>query len=1289
MATTAKPQKEATLSDYLRTFTYARGWDLLIIPAGILASIGAGITMPLMFVVLGLLVTDFSGYFLPNSTVTQDEFQANVNRISLYVFILFIVRFVLNYINKFAFRIIGIRLSAAIRLHYFQSLFCQSVHVLDSKAPGSAAGTITTTANTLQLGISEKLGTFIEFTATIVAAMIVAFIHSWQLTLVTGSLLVFILVSTSVMMTLIRKGMIAVVISEAKAASVASEVFNGMRMIVACGAEMRTLNKFAVWADEAKKNGQRTSPLIAVQVSVSVFSMFSGFALSFWYGTKLYSDGRLSNIGSVLVVVMSVMMMAIALQRLATPLIAVSNAMLAACEFFTVIDAPKVPMDGLKEPRVSAMEDIEFRNVDFAYPSRPDVKVLDGLNLTIEVGKLTAIVGPSGSGKSTIVGLLEGWYSLREQNVLPEAVKAVEKEKKKTKKSEAAAQAADATLTSPFQPPPVQLKGEILVSGRHNLHDVDLKWWRAQIGLVQQEPFLFNDTIFNNVAAGLVGTPYENASYEVKREMVVAACEEAFASEFIDRLPEGYESMAGDSGAKLSGGQRQRISIARAVVRQPAILILDEATSAMDAKAERIVQAALDRVSRARTTISIAHRLSTIMKADKIVVLQKGKVIEEGTHHSLLEVENGVYYGLVHAQQLAMGSESADDDSLIHPDDDYSSPSQVKEEKQAIQAAPQARQPAALSQPGVRESMASFARLLYEQRAQFPQYLLIVFLSMCTGAATPIQAWLFGQIIAVFEDIYDMSALTSRANFLSKMWFVLAVCTGVLYFCVAFLSIHLAYYISSTYRKQYFENLLYQAMAFFDTEGHSPGTLTARVSSDPKKLEELLGLNMSMLYNSFFVVIGTIIITFVFGWKLALILLCVTLPLSFVAGFYRLQCELEFEKMYNAVFAESSKFASEAIGAFRTVTSLTLEHTIEARYQKLLSGHIDSAFRRALWTSFVFSISDSIGLGCQALIFWYGGRLLATHEYQLLNFFLCYMTATMGAESISQGFSFAPNMAQASAAAMRILDVRKTRNYDPNPRERQIRDHDNGIRIEIQNVYFQYPTRDMPIFQGLSLTFEAGQFVALVGASGCGKTSIISLLERFYDVHHGRILANGVDITDLNVHEYRKLVSLVAQEPYIMQGTVRDNILLGVEPDQVTEDEIHAVCRDALIHDFITSLPDGYNTSVGSKGVALSGGQKQRLSIARALIRRPRLLLLDEATSSLDSESEKLVQKAFERAASGRTMVVVAHRLATVQRADQIFVMSDGALVERGKHTELIDKRGIYWNMCQSQALDQ
>jgi len=275
--------------------------------------------------------------------------------------------------------------------------------------------------------------------------------------------------------------------------------------------------------------------------------------------------------------------------------------------------------------------------------------------------------------------------------------------------------------------------------------------------------------------------------------------------------------------------------------------------------------------------------------------------------------------------------------------------------------------------------------------------------------------------------------------------------------------------------------------------------------------------------------------------------------------------------------------------------------------------------------------------------------------------------------------SFGPNIALATAAANRILSYR-IRDNEIQKGTKHLRDTTGGVKIELKDIYFKYPTRDIPIFKGLDLTIEKGQFAALVGPSGCGKTSIVSILERFYEIQRGQLLINGDDVTELDINEYRKAISLVAQEPTLLGGSIKDNILLGVDED-TSDEKLFQACRDAEIHDFITSLPDGYNTDVGNRGVALSGGQKQRISIARALIRDPKVLLLDEATSSLDSESEKLVQAAFERAAEGRTMVVVAHRLATIQRADVIFVLGEGKVLEVGNHEELLKRRGVYYQM--------
>jgi ATP-binding cassette subfamily B (MDR/TAP) protein 1 len=242
--------------------------------------------------------------------------------------------------------------------------------------------------------------------------------------------------------------------------------------------------------------------------------------------------------------------------------------------------------------------------------------------------------------------------------------------------------------------------------------------------------------------------------------------------------------------------------------------------------------------------------------------------------------------------------------------------------------------------------------------------------------------------------------------------------------------------------------------------------------------------------------------------------------------------------------------------------------------------------------------------------------------------------------------------------------------------------------VEFRDVHFRYPTRpEQPVLRGLDLLVKPGQYIALVGASGCGKSTTIALLERFYDPLSGGIYIDGQEISSLNINDYRSFIALVSQEPTLYQGTIRENVLLGADRTDVSDSDIEFACREANIYDFIMSLPEGFNTVVGSKGSMLSGGQKQRVAIARALLRDPKILLLDEATSALDSESEHVVQTALDKAAKGRTTIAVAHRLSTIQKADVIYVFDQGRIVESGKHQELMQKGGRYSELVNLQSL--
>uniref|UniRef100_L7JCX2 Spermidine/putrescine import ATP-binding protein potA n=1 Tax=Pyricularia oryzae (strain P131) TaxID=1143193 RepID=L7JCX2_PYRO1 len=1006
----------------------------------------------------------------------------------------------------------------------------------------------------------------------------------------------------------------------------------------------------------------------------------------------MYMEGRINTPESMIVVLLCVMMLTGSVSTLTTPIAAAARSANAAAVFYRVIDAPRPKTGGLSGPEAAplASGDLVLTNVNFAYPTRPLTRVLANLSVRFPAGKTTAIVGPSGSGKSTVVALLERWYEMDGDPVGNIGV--------------------------------LWLRNGIVAAGGKPLKEIDLYWWRSQIGLVQQEPFLFNDSIFQNVAYGLVGTEWEGVGDEEKTKL-------------------GYNTPVGDAGIKLSGGQRQRLAIARAIVRRPRILILDEATSAIDPAGERVVQAALENAARGRTTIAIAHRLSTIRRADNIVVVRAGVAVEQGTHEQLMaRGDGGVYFGLATAQQLGGGAAGGGDGSVgggVELADESpeaggqeSADLRLGEEKKEVgervaETLGHSGNPGLLrkvkkttgAEPKKKRGLlGSFGMLLREQMGHWPWYLVMALGALGGGASPALQAWLFANLVTLFQLWGDFAKLRAAANFWCLMFVMLATGVGISYFALAWSATRLSFYIIPHYRKEYMRNMLLKPISFFDDDANSTGALAARLATDPAQLQQLLGMNMGFVAVSVLSVVGCLAISFYFGWKLTAVTVVTTLPLILGAAFFRVRYEKRLEAMGAAVFAESAKFATEGVGAFRTVSSLTLESAICQRYRLLLEKHVREALPRSAASTVLFALSDSIALLCMAFVLWYGGKLMADHEYLPFQYVVVYIAVLQGGMGAGQWLSYAPNIAQATVAANRIVDLRSTKDDDSQLSSLvrgDLGQGDKGVKLEFNNVWFRYPTRDAPVLNGLDLTVrsyavklkhkqstclvliansqvEKGQFAAVVGPSGSGKTTVISLLERFYNATTGSISYNGVEISHLCLRDYRREISLVAQEACIFDGSIRENILLGVEEDQMPakklEEALIQACCDAEIHDFITSLPEGYESVVGTKGVALSGGQRQRLAIARALVRNPRLLLLDEATSSLDSETEKAVQAVFEKTKGSRTMIVVAHRLATVQNADVIFVLGEGKVVEKGNHASLLKKKGVYYQMSDVTA---
>ncbi len=1022
---------------------------------------------------------------------------------------------------------------------------------------------------------------------------------------------------------------------------------SSIKTIHAFGAQQKIVNRYDEYLQTAHKEGNKKSLLFGIIFSAQTFLVMSGTALAFWEGFRLFRSGEIDNVGTVFTVVLSVTLGATSVMLVAPQLQSITNASSAASELFSIIDKPSLldPLSPEGMQPTSLTGEIQIHDLRFAYPTRPTAQVLQGLDLSIPAGKTTALVGPSGCGKSTLVGLLERWY----------------------------------------QP----ASGQILVDG-HDIAEYNTKWLRSNFRLVQQEPILFQGTIFQNVAKGFVGEQ-QNLSEEAQMELVQEACIASNAHDFIERLPEGYNTQVGERASMLSGGERQRVAIARSIISDPKVLLLDEATSALDPRAERVVQDALHRVSANKTTLIIAHKLATVMAADNIAVMTSGKVIEQGTHSELLE-HDGLYAAMVRAQDIGAeagepefreGSEEGDDvkEALDRP---------LTLQRTQSEALPKdsEREVDHLSAGTVGYSLGKCIWIMLKEHPDlYLWYLVTVFGGLIGGGTYPAQAIIFSRLINVFT--LQGSEAKDQADFYALMFFVLAIANLFGYFSIGWACNTIGQAITHRVRREMIERMVYFDQDFFDRPENSSGSVTSKLSSVPTSLQELMSQNLGLILNVLVNIVSSSALGIAFGWKLGLVIVFGGFSLLIAAGYIRIRLDQKLEAWTGERFASSAGLATEAVTSIRTISSLTLEAPILREYNEALGNIVAKVIPGLVVTLIPYALSQSIDFLIMGLGFWYGSRLIASGEYTTTQFFIIFIAVVFGGQGTAQFFSYTTSITKGKVAANYILWLRTIRaNIRETDENRDRKPSGDGL-IGVENIEFRYKQRDAAkVLRGISMKIEPGTHAAVVGPSGCGKSTIISLLERFYDPTSGRITLNGDDISLMSPYAYRRYTSLVQQEPPLYLGSVRENIAIGLEYEP-SEEEVHEACRQANALDLVSSLPEGLNTPCGSKGLQFSGGQRQRIAVARALIRKPRLLLLDEATSALDTQSERIVQKALDEAALGRTTIAVAHRLSTIRHADVIFVMEDGKIAEIGTHEELQRLQGRYYAMCLAQSLDQ
>lgn len=993
----------------------------------------------------------------------------------------------------------------------------------------------------------------------------------------------------------------------------------------------------------------------------------------------------------------------------------------AASRLFNVIDRRSAidgtAEDGDKTARFDT-ETISFRDVFFSYPSRPDVPVLQGISFEIPPNKHTAIVGTSGGGKSTIVAMLERFYDPKE--------------------------------------------GSIAV-GSTDFRDLNVRYLRGSIGYVPQEPTLLNRSILENIALGLVGS--SAAGHEQLTEtllgpalsdlvkkiqkgtsetdalasspapvaeivrLVKHAASTANALGFIEALPHGLATSVGSAGNRLSGGQKQRIALARALVREPRILLLDEATAALDSTSEQLIQATLKSLSDRVTIVSIAHRLATAKDAANIIVVQKGRVVEQGTHAALL-AKDGVYAGMVRLQNLERVSlsevstlNSADElgnaiQKASHSGDSARLPEkgEVTLESQSVEDSTEKGSEKGKKKEEGKAKMSAWATVKYTFPLIRPNlgFILLGFAaSAVVGGSYSGEAILFGHTVGNLSPCKGESTIRHTGHLFGLMFFILAIVE----LCAVVISGSAfgwaADKILYRTRVQSLRALLSKSLQWHQSEGRSPGALVALITSDAAALSGLTGTTIGLLFSTAVNLVAGIVISHVFAWKIAIVLLA-TVPVLLFAGVMKLRVQAQFSERHQKAFADATAISSEAVDAIKTVAAFSLELETYEVYNRSLQGPYEATLVAIAWGTTWLALAFSISNLVYALAYWWGSRQIAEGRYTQTQFFTVLPALLFSTQSCGQMFALAPDVSKAKVAASNIVRLLTDREHDEefpdrltpdDGRKDDIEAHPvrssmekappaqdrGGIGVELRDVHFSYASRpDQPVLHGINLKIPAGQFCALVGPSGAGKSTIFSLLERFYRPTSGSVVINGVDITRQTGTAFRDDIALVPQENVLFQGTVAFNIALGARPDhEPSQAEIEEACKLAHIHDTIMALPDGYQTLCHQDGRQFSGGQRQRLSIARALVRRPRLLLLDESTSALDVESEKRIQEALATVAErGMTVVAIAHRLNTIHRADQIFLIEDGRCVDQGTHTELVQRSETYRNSVLHQTLE-
>ena len=1053
---------------------------------------------------------------------------------------------------------------------------------------------------------------------------------------------------------------------EGDIAQIVDEDVSGVRVVKAFGQEERELGRIVTASKtlygshlRAVRLQARYQPLLQ---AIPTLGQVAVLALGGW----LALDHRIT-IGTFLAFSTYLAQLVSPARMLAGILTTAQQARAGIERIFELLDLRPAITDGPAASELPPLRgEITFDHVDFTYSDGGEA--LRDFDLHIAPGEIVALVGSSGSGKSTVLALVSRFYDVS--------------------------------------------AGSVRLDG-HDVRGVTRASLRRQVGVVFDDSFLFSASVLSNIAFGRPDASVDE---------VESAARAAGAHEFIELLPEGYETVVGERGLTLSGGQRQRIALARALLGDPEILLLDDATSAVDATVEQAIHAALRTIMHDRTTLLVAHRRSTLHLADRIVVVDAGRVVDHGTDAELLE-RCPLY------RSISSGKDETPAKVLATQAGKITTEAGAAARSITVAAAP-ARvsfAPASLgpglggrggsSRSGWRASLAPTPELLAKVAALKPvRDVPTVDLEQETATGTAFSLWRFlgrfrgalglGLALVLFDSLASLAGpylvragindgvvAGSRSALVVASAVFLAVALTDLVDSVAetFVTGRTAERLMLALRIGIWAKLQRQSLDYYERE--MAGRIMTRMTTDVDSFETLLETGLLSAVVSFCTFTGVGIALCFLNFELAVATLGVMLPLAVATVVFRRKAARTYELARDRIAVVNANF-QESLSGIRETQAFVHEEPSIARFRRLGLSYLEARVRAQRMVGTYFPFVQFLGDVGDAIVLGVGARLVASGHLTtgaLIAFILYLDLFFSPIQQLSQVFD---SWQQTRVSVERVGELMALETLTPEAPHPVTPARLRGA-VRLDSVHFAYPTGRLGIaatgapaieaLRGIDLEIGPGEFVALVGETGAGKSTVVKLLARFYDPTAGAVLVDGTDLREYDLSAYRRELGYVPQEGFLFTGSIHDNIAYG-RPD-ASDDEVEAAAVSVGADQFIAELASGYETAVSERGRSLSAGQRQLIALARAELVDPAILLLDEATSNLDLAAEARVASATGRVARGRTTVVIAHRLQTARMADRIIVLANGVIAEQGTHDELIAAGGRYAEMWRASDL--